>query len=203
MSEPEPEPEPAITAGDVREVLGLSNTDAPDAEITPYIDKGIRNCLLDIGINKEGAILVKKTPAIWYAPDSYIADTNLDGQPEVVVYSLDENDDKVYLEVSTVKNYNKIVLVEPTTEEVLYADYISLPNKILLPDMKDLCVAMTAYLYVCAELLLLPDTLTHGALRFKTTDLSTKVKNYYFELRDRIVYGVTYKQAREITIYEV
>jgi hypothetical protein len=190
------------TVDDVRSILGLDENSAPFDEVSKHIMSGIRETILDICYTRVEQSLIKITNRVWQLPDRYIVDTNFDGMPDVVVYYYDENDEQIFLEVSEVKR-NKVYLTEEATQDTIYADYMAFPNYISDADFKMLCTYRIAYIYVASEIALLPNTFTHGALRYRADGLERIPAMRYNELRDKIIYKIHKKAGKEVGLDEI
>lgn len=192
----------APTASDIRNVLGLDTTSAPDSEISEHIQNGIRETALDICFMRVEQPLTKVSETEWILPDRYIADLNFDGMPDVVVYYYDESNDQVFLEISAIKR-DRLYLTESVAVDIIYADYMAFPNRVSQEDFKMLCIYRIAYIYVASEIALLPQTFTHGALRYRADGLERIPAMRYNELREKIIYKVITKQGKGVSLNEI
>jgi len=167
----------SISPNDIRLIVGLTSSEAPDEEIEPYIEDAKRECLSDccIFVKDEEITASEDNEKQYEVSHSYIADTNFDGEwdfNDVLVYGWVDKDDpstRVELSVNSVDGRYGIVelTTAPSSYEKVTIDYWYYRDYADPYLMRKACAILASYKYVLAQFLLIPATLSHGALRYR------------------------------------
>lgn len=169
----------AISAEDIRTIIGLDYNEAPDEEIEPHIEISIKECLGENAIrvlDEEISGTIDGINNKFTTAHSFIADSNFDGvidSSDIDVYGwLDYSDPltKVKLDVQSVDGRYGIIVLTTSPDESFkkitcdYWYYREYPDPTL---MKNACAVLCAYKFVLSYYLLIPIWLSHGALRYR------------------------------------
>jgi hypothetical protein len=188
------------TPAKVREIIGLSEEDAPDELLNQYIDRAQRDMFNDISIRVKDEELVgsingeNTTFSFSHYP---LCDWNFDN-------IVDENDIKVYkwgkrgsielkeyCPVSSIDDsYGKVYLASApaSTYEVVTADYYYVNTDVVrTEDIRNACSFLAAYYYVLGEYLLVPLTISHGGYRLTIDKPYDLLRKEYEKAIDRIL----------------
>ena len=188
-----------ISPEDVRKVIGVSPEDASDLDIEPYIEKAQRELLNDIAIQVIDNTLSGSINGInttFSLSHGNIADSNFDGTVDandITVYAwgeINEPATKVKMTVSSLDAYyGKVYMASApaNTFDILTADYYYYPRKIDTNLMKDACAFLAGYYYVLKEYLLIPDAISHGALRIRHGKPYMMLLDEYYRIIDKLL----------------
>lgn len=188
---------------DVRMAAGLSTvpTDPDyisDVDINYYIGKASEVVIEDVFIRERSKDLSGKidgSNTIYFTPNHPIVDTSYDGTvtaADVIVYAWgdrDSLDTRVAQSVSSVNDYEgRIVLASApsSTFEALTADYYYSLSEINYSLLGQATAHLAGYLAITNKWLLIPESYTTGAARFRHTKPYNHLLNSYYDLLRRI-----------------
>lgn len=209
------------TPDKIRNILGVSDEDAPDEILTPFINDAtkviIRRLTVRV-INEEPEQGYQTNGTEWYCLEDYIADVNGDtiiNKDDIAVFqwaSLGDESTKTQVDVLSLNPIGgRIVLEHPITEGYwITVDYSYYMNQVDW-DIVNLAAAYyAAKMWIERELMLVPQTVRIGRVTAKGYEY-WNVCNQNFErtmhlllekAMDKVSYEKMVKHARGLTMKE-
>lgn len=188
------------TADKVREIIGLSEVDAPDTDLDVYIVKAQKRFRNDI------AIWIRDDTLTWESSDNcstfnltykWIFDKDYDGSitvNDIDVYkwtTANSIDTRSVLTLSSINSiYGFVVTTNPVVQSgnvVVTASYYFYPTDIDTDLVSEAIANLAGFLYVKKEMLLIPDHTSHGAYRMSFSKPWNDLYNDYLRIKEGLL----------------
>lgn len=184
----------------VREIIGLSEVEAPDEELDNYIVKAQKKYRNDVAIwMRDDTLtgLIDSSNCTFNLTYKHIFDRNYDGNInslDIDVYywaQANSIDTRTTLSISTV-NYEYGFVKTSTAPAkgdsvAITASYFFYPRDVDKDLESEAVATLAGYLYIKKEMLLIPDSTSHGAMRYSFSKPYNELYYDYLRLREGII----------------